>query len=102
MEMDIGKMTFSDSEYKGYIHGSAEGVGLMCLKIFCEGDEALYNNLSGAACSLGSALQKINFLRDIKADHEERRRVYFPGVDFDNFTDETKRQIEADIQADLD
>ena len=101
MEMDIEQKSYNETQYKDYIHGSAEVIGLMCLKIFCEGDKVLYQKLMAAACSLGSALQKINFLRDIGADHEERGRIYFPGVDFDNFTDTAKKSIEADIQDDL-
>ncbi len=102
MGMDIDKATFNESEYKSYIHGSAEVIGLMCLRVFCEGDDELYNQLAPSAKSLGSALQKINFLRDIKADHKERSRIYFPGISFEVFTDQTKKQIEADIQHDFD
>jgi len=102
MAMDIERKSYTENEYKDYIHGSAEVIGLMCLKIFCESDEALYQSLGPASCSLGSALQKINFLRDIEADYHERGRIYFPGVDFDNFTDSAKKSIEADIQNDLD
>src|SRR5579872_4763757 len=102
MAMDIERKIYSMPEYKDYIHGSAEVIGLMCLKIFCEGDEALYQKLTPTASSLGSALQKINFLRDIRADFHERGRVYFPGLDFDNFSDAVKKGIEADIQTDLD
>lgn len=102
MQMDLVNKKYSEQEYLNYIHGSAEVIGLMCLKVFCEGDEALYNDLSQAACSLGSALQKINFLRDIRSDFYDRGRVYFPGIDFEHFTDEIKRAIEADIQCDLD
>lgn len=101
MEMDIDRTTFNTDEYVAYIHGSAEVIGLMCLHVFCEGDKALYQELAPPARSLGSALQKINFLRDIKADYAERGRIYFPGVDFCNFTNEVKRQIEADIEKDL-
>jgi phytoene synthase len=102
MEMDIGRKTYDEEEYRDYIHGSAEVIGLMCLKIFCEGNETLYQELTPAARCLGSALQKINFLRDIEADYHERGRIYFPGVDFENFADDTKKVIEADIQSDLD
>ena len=101
MEMDIDRKIFDAGGYQSYIHGSAEVIGLMCLHVFCEGDKALYQELAPPARSLGSALQKINFLRDIKADYTERGRIYFPGVDFTNFTNEIKRQIEADIEKDL-
>jgi phytoene/squalene synthetase len=101
MAIDLKKKSFSQKEYEDYIHGSAEVIGLMCLKIFCEGNTEQYNKLASLAKSLGSALQKINFLRDIKADHLERGRVYFPGVDFNNFSDEQKKSIEDDIRIDM-
>jgi phytoene synthase len=101
MEMDLDKKFFEKDEYNAYIYGSAEVIGLMCLRVFCEGDEALYNRLKPPAQKLGSALQKINFLRDVKADFDERGRIYFPGVDFDQFTDIEKVQIETDIKKDL-
>ncbi|MGZ3766777.1 MAG: phytoene/squalene synthase family protein [Mucilaginibacter sp.] len=102
MEMDLDRKTYDKNGYKTYIYGSAEAIGLMCLRVFCENDDKLYKHLSPPARSLGSALQKINFLRDIKADYQERGRVYFPDVDFSNFTEQVKKQIEADIKADLD
>jgi phytoene/squalene synthetase len=102
MELDIEKKVYTEAGYIEYIHGSAEVIGLMCLRVFCEGDGDLYNELAPSAKSLGSALQKINFLRDIKSDHQERGRIYFPGVCFDSFTDEIKQAVEADIQTDLD
>lgn len=102
MEMDLHFHTYKDQLYKQYIYGSAEVVGLMCLKVFCEGDEASFEKLKPHACSLGSAFQKINFLRDMKSDFDERGRVYFPGVDFQNFTNEDKLKIESDIKADFD
>jgi len=102
MEMDLDKKVYTDSDYKAYIHGSAEVIGLMCLRIFCEGDEELYESLVPMACSLGSAFQKLNFLRDIKADFEERGRTYFPDINFRAFTDADKKVIEADIKADFD
>jgi phytoene/squalene synthetase len=77
-------------------------VGLMCLRVFCAGDLAEYERLKPDACALGSAFQKINFLRDIKSDFEDRGRVYFPGIDYNNFTESEKKEIEADIQADFD
>lgn len=97
MEMDLSKTDYSDPEYDKYIYGSAEVVGLMCLKVFCEGDEAHYQSLLKPARHLGSAFQKVNFLRDIKSDYDERGRVYFPGVDFKDFTEVEKKQIEEDI-----
>ncbi len=101
MEMDLERKVYDNDEYKTYIYGSAEVIGLMCLRVFCENDEELYKQLLPAARSLGSALQKINFLRDIKSGYQERGRVYFPGVDFTNFTDEVKKKIENDIEKDL-
>jgi len=102
MEMDLDKKAYDTDSYNHYIFGSAEAIGLMCLKIFCEGDEALYQSLYPAARSLGSAFQKVNFLRDIKADYEERGRTYFPDIDFKDFNEQNKRSIEADIQKDFD
>ena len=102
MEMDLSKTDYADPDYKKYIYGSAEVVGLMCLKVFLDGDEEEYKRLLEPAKSLGSAFQKVNFLRDIKSDYDERGRVYFPGVDFNNFTDQEKRQIEEDIKKDFD
>lgn len=102
MEMDLHFNQYEDSLYNQYIYGSAEVVGLMCLRVFCEGDNAEYERLKAPAQSLGSAFQKINFLRDMKSDFDERGRVYFPGVDFTNFTNEDKIRIEADIKKDFD
>lgn len=101
MEMDLHFQQYEDSMYKKYIYGSAEVVGLMCLKIFTEGDRELYESLKAPACSLGAAFQKINFLRDMKSDYQDRGRVYFPGVDFVNFSLEDKVQIEKDIEKDF-
>jgi phytoene synthase len=102
MEMDLDFKTYNDSKYHEYIYGSAEVVGLMCLRVFCQGDEAEYQRLKDPACKLGSAFQKVNFLRDLKSDFEERGRVYFPGVDFNRFDASVKRAIEEDIQKDFD
>jgi 15-cis-phytoene synthase len=102
MEMDLHFHNYEDSLYKEYIYGSAEVVGLMCLKVFCKGDQANYERLKDTACALGSAFQKINFLRDMKSDFDERGRVYFPGVDFNKFDNEEKAIIENDIKADFD
>jgi phytoene/squalene synthetase len=102
MKMDLHFQNYEDSLYKEYIYGSAEVVGLMCMKVFCEGDNEIYDKLKDTACALGSAFQKINFLRDMKSDFDERGRVYFPGVDFNNFNNDDKVLIEADIKADFD
>lgn len=98
MEMDLSKKDYEDPDYEKYIYGSAEVVGLMCLKVFLDGNEEKYQELLKPAKHLGSAFQKVNFLRDIKSDYDERGRVYFPGVDFKNFTSEEKKQIEEDIK----
>lgn len=101
MELDLTKSKYDDQGYNDYIYGSAEVVGLMCLYIFCEGDKALYDQLKSYAQSLGAAFQKVNFLRDLKADTENLERMYFPGCDFRNFSEYEKRNIEADIQKDF-
>ena len=101
MEMDLSKKVYDVLGYEEYIYGSAEVVGLMCLYVFCEGDKALYEKLEPSARSLGAAFQKVNFLRDIKADYAGLSRTYFPGCDFNNFTEREKRQIEEDIAADF-
>ncbi|GAB2763864.1 phytoene/squalene synthase family protein [Rhabdobacter roseus] len=103
MEMDLYQQTYeSTDEYEEYIYGSAEVVGLMCLRVFCEGDTAMYDRLCDGARRLGAAFQKVNFLRDLKSDFQERGRVYFPGVDFTAFDPDSKIKIEKDIQADFD
>ncbi|MFT4738168.1 MAG: phytoene synthase [Cyclobacteriaceae bacterium] len=102
MEMDLDKASYDQEGYETYIYGSAEVVGLMCLRVFLDGDEASYDRLKPSAKRLGAAFQKVNFLRDIKSDFDERGRTYFPDVDFDQFTDKDKQLIEADIQADFD
>lgn len=102
MEMDLDKTAYSQAGYQQYIYGSAEVIGLMCLRVFCEHDDDLYNALLPKARSLGSAFQKINFLRDIRSDFEERGRTYFPGVDFNHFSESDKKAIEADIKIDFD
>ena len=102
MEMDLDFKTYNDNRYNEYIYGSAEVVGLMCLRVFCEGDNQFYDSLREPACKLGAAFQKVNFLRDIKSDFEERGRVYFPGVDFTQFDKSAKELIEEDIQKDFD
>lgn len=102
MELDLGKHTYDRAGYETYIYGSAEVVGLMCLYIFCDGNQAQYDALKPAAKSLGSAFQKVNFLRDVKADFEGLDRMYFPDCDFANFTQADKLAIEQDIQKDFD
>ncbi len=101
MEMDLTMSGYDGQQYDEYIYGSAEVVGLMCLRIFCDGDESRYSELVPYARRLGAAFQKINFLRDIKSDFQERGRVYFPDVDFSNFTSEEKADIEMDIAEDF-
>lgn len=102
MEMDLDKNNYNQAGYEEYILGSAEVVGLMCLKIFVEGDEKMYLKLKPDAMKLGSAFQKINFLRDIKADVHTLGRAYFPGFEIENFNVSTKKEIETDIQKDFD
>lgn len=102
MELDLEEKDYDQAGYEEYIYGSAEVVGLMCLKVFCNGDQAEYDRLLPPAKRLGAAFQKVNFIRDIKSDYEERGRVYFPGVDFTKFSKSAKELIEADIEADFD
>ncbi len=101
MKMDLSKKDYTDPDYEKYIYGSAEVVGLMCLKVFCGGDEGEYQRLLSPAKYLGSAFQKVNFLRDIKSDFDERGRVYFPGVDFNSFSVQEKKLIEKDIESEF-
>ena len=101
MEMDLDKKAYDDACYKAYIYGSAEVIGLMCLRVFLDNNDKLYHKLLPQARSLGAAFQKVNFLRDIKADYQERGRTYFPDIDFNNFTEQDKQAIEADIQVDF-
>lgn len=101
MEMDLSKASYDCDGYKEYIYGSAEVVGLMCLHVFCEGDKIMYEKLKPSAQLLGAAFQKVNFLRDVKADYEQLSRTYFPEVDFKNFTPAMKRQIEEEIAQDF-
>ena len=101
MEMDLTSSTFTGDKYRQYIYGSAEVVGLMCLHIFCGNNNTLYETLKPYAQSLGAAFQKVNFLRDVKADYEQLSRTYFPGVDFNDFSSSSKKKIEEDIAADF-
>lgn len=102
MEMDLTGKTYDDSLYQKYIYGSVEVVGLMCLRVFCAGNEQQFNELKDSARSLGAAFQKVNFLRDLKDDFDDRGRMYFPGVDFSCFSSADKQQIEEDIRKDFE
>jgi phytoene synthase len=101
MESDLTEYSYDRQGYEEYIYGSAEVVGLMCLFVFCEGDRRLFNHLRLSARSLGAAFQKVNFLRDLKADYTQLSRMYFPGCDFGNFTQGDKCRIEEDIEKDF-
>jgi phytoene/squalene synthetase len=101
MRYDLDKTTYDAEGYNEYIYGSAEVVGLMCLRVFTEGDERLYKLLKPYARKLGAAFQKVNFLRDIQDDFEELGRVYFPGVDLRHMTEDDKVRIERDIEYDF-
>lgn len=103
MRMDLTKKEYvSVAEYEDYIYGSADVVGLMCLKVFVKGDVQKYEELKGSAMKLGSAFQKVNFLRDLKYDYESLGRVYFPGIDFNALTEANKKEIVAEINADFE
>lgn len=103
MEMDLNQIKYNSEKYEEYIYGSAQVVGLMCLRVFLKNQEAKYDELKDYARSLGSAFQKINFLRDIKDDFEDKGRTYFPEVNFtQNFTQKEKEMIENDIKKDFD
>lgn len=102
MELDLSEKKYDEEGYKEYIDGSAEVVGLMCLRVFLEGDNERYHQLKHYARRLGSAFQKINFLRDLKADYQLMGRTYFPGVDMSEFNDVVKSEIERDVQQDFD
>jgi phytoene/squalene synthetase len=102
MEQDLNKTQYDEGGYNQYIYGSAEVVGLMCLYVFCEGDKTMYAKLQPSAQALGAAFQKVNFLRDLKADYQDLNRTYFPGVDFRDFTTAMKQQIEAEITNDFE
>jgi phytoene/squalene synthetase len=102
MEMDLLKTVHNEQSYQEYILGSAEVVGLMCLRVFTNGDDVEYNKLKPAAMKLGAAFQKVNFLRDLKQDYAHLGRTYFPGVDFNQFDLQQKKNIEAEIESDFD
>lgn len=102
MEMDLELKSYDSPGLKQYILGSAEVVGLMCLRVFVKGEDQRYDELKPYAMSLGSAFQKINFLRDLQADYVHMGRSYFPDVDLEQFDDEKKKEIEASICHDFD
>jgi len=102
MRMDLHKNNYHlQSEYEQYIYGSADVVGLMCLKVFVKGDNEKYEALKESAMRLGSAFQKVNFLRDLKDDTQDLNRSYFPGVDFNSFDGKDKEQIILEIEEDF-
>lgn len=101
MESDLYNTKYDKQGYTEYVYGSAEVVGLMCLYVFCEGRKTVYDELEKPARALGAAFQKVNFLRDIKADYNGLARIYFPGCDFENFTAQHKKEIEDEINADF-
>ena len=102
MRMDLHKSEYlTDEEYKNYIYGSADVVGLMCLKVFVKGDQVKFEELKDTAMALGSAFQKVNFLRDLKADHDTLNRTYFPNTDLHNLDETAKQQIIDDIESDF-
>ncbi len=103
MKADLSKQIYdNNTELDTYIHGSANVVGLMCLLVFLEGDKAKYNELKDSAMKLGAAFQKVNFLRDLKADTQGLNRLYFHDVDMNNFTEEVKQQLIKNIERDFD
>ncbi len=101
MEMDLNKKSYNTDHYNNYIKGSAEVVGLMCLHVFTEKDEALFDKLKPYAMKLGAAFQKVNFLRDVKADTELLGRTYFPDIDLKRFSYSDKLKIENEIENDF-
>jgi phytoene/squalene synthetase len=98
MESDLNQKKHDENSYKQYIKGSAEAVGLMCLRVFCNNDNKVYNDLEKYAIYLGSVFQKVNFIRDISADYNELKRVYFPQLNINEFNEEEKNKIEDDIE----
>ncbi len=102
MRMDLNRINYDKENFEKYIYGSAQVVGLMCLQVYVEGNKKLYDALLPNAISLGSAFQKVNFIRDLKDDMNELGRSYFPSIELNNLNDDTKKIIEADIQADFD
>jgi len=103
MRLDLHKTDYlTEEDYNAYIYGSADVVGLMCLKVFVKGDDAKYNELKDTAMALGSAFQKVNFLRDLKADFEGLERTYFPNTDLKNLDESSKQDIIDDIEKDFE
>lgn len=103
MRLDLHKSAYlTEDDYKSYIYGSADVVGLMCLKVFVNGDKEKYESLKDSAMSLGSAFQKVNFLRDLKADFDELNRSYFPNVDLNKLDESSKQKIIDDIESDFE
>ena len=101
MRMDLDPQSYTADKYQQYIHGSAEVVGLMCLRVFCEGSDERYAALAAGAAALGSAYQKVNFLRDIASDYNDLQRLYFPGITFASFDEQQKQAIIRDIKKDF-
>jgi phytoene/squalene synthetase len=101
MEMDLQKVDYTEDKYQQYILGSAEVVGLMCLHVFTKGDMKMYEELKPYAMKLGAAFQKVNFLRDMKDDYQLLGRTYFPGVDMTDFSGDSKKRIEHEIEKDF-
>lgn len=101
MEWDLKRNDYDRQGFEDYVVGSAEVVGLMCLRVFVDGDNTRYDTLLPSARRLGAAFQKINFLRDLKDDFEEKGRTYFPGLDMTQFTETTKKSIESEIESDF-
>jgi len=103
MKMDLVKTKYNTfAEYNEYIYGSADVVGLMCLKVFVNGNDAKFNELEHSAMRLGSAFQKVNFLRDLKADYEYLNRTYFPNTDLSKLDEASKNEIIKEIEADFE
>lgn len=101
MRVDLSKQKFTTSEYKNYIYGSAEAIGLMCLSVFVDGEKTEFDRFKVGASALGSAYQKVNFLRDISQDYQELERIYFPGVNYETYNEADKQKIITDIKADF-
>lgn len=100
MAMDLNQTTYNEQQLDQYVYGSAEVIGLMCLAVFTANSKD-FQNLQNYARALGSAFQKVNFLRDLKSDYHERGRIYFPGVTFKHFTQDAKYKIEKDIRYEM-
>lgn len=98
MEMDLHEIVYNTKQYEEYILGSAEVVGLMCLQVFVNGDSKRFEELKPYAMKLGSAFQKVNFLRDLKEDYQELGRTYFPHINMNSFTNTVKKEIEKEIE----